>query len=64
MINKRGQIEPTIQQTPRKSRWWIWVLIILILIAMGLAVYFLFFSGADGGSSVFGGIPKPPALPE
>ena len=67
MKNKRGQIQPAIQQPvsaeKKKSRWWIWILIILILLGVGIGLYFLL-SGdyspiANGGSS----IPQPPALP-
>jgi len=65
MKNKRGQVQPTIQQTPKKSKWWLWLIIIFVLLGVGIGIYFLLTSGNDGGS-IFGGssIPQPPALPE
>jgi len=42
---------------------WIWILIILILVAVGIGIYFLLFSGSDGGILGGNSIPQPPALP-
>ena len=62
MKNKRGQIQPTIQQTPKKSKWWLWLIIILVLIGVGTGIYF-WLSGSNGGILGGSSIPQPPALP-
>lgn len=67
MKNKKAQIQkpmqPLTEVTEKKSRLWIWILIIIILIIVGIGIYFWLSGGSDGGSSVLGGIPSPPALP-
>ncbi len=69
MKNKRGQVQPMIQQSVEKGfKWWSWIIIISILIAVGIGIYF-WFSGGDSGpvinveTNVGNSIPKPPALP-
>jgi len=42
MKDKRGQIQSTIQQTPKKSKWWTRILIILILIVVGCLFTFYY----------------------
>ena len=68
MKNKRGQIQPTIQQIPKKSKLWLWLIIVLVLIGVGIGVYFwLAVNATDGGAGgifVESAIPQPPALPE
>ncbi len=56
MKNKKGQIETTTQETPKKSRRWLWILIILILLGIGVGIYFWLFKGSS--------ILHPPAFPE
>jgi hypothetical protein len=50
------QTLPTISESPKKSRWWLWMIIALVIIGMGVGVWLLL----NGGG---GGIPSPPGLP-
>lgn len=77
--SKRGQINPAIQQTPKKSKWWLWLAIIFILIVVGIVIYFWLSGGdpspvidtgteatgpiVDTGTEAGSQILQPPALP-
>ena len=69
MPNKKAQTKPIVQQSvqpqpKKKSKAWLWIILaIILLIAVGIGIYFLVFSGSDGGILGGSSIPQPPALP-